>query len=134
MYKINETLESKTAFLTLKEDGIIRILFKAHSTIEAKDTEIHTDMLFEITNKIKHPCIFQAQEHVIFSKEARERSSELELITPLTCMAMVTKSLSYKLVGNFYIKFHKPKIPFKLFSTEELAIEWIKKNDLMSKK
>lgn len=39
---------------------------------------------------------------------------------------MVTNSLANKLLGNFFIKFHKPKTPARIFSDEKTALEWLR--------
>ncbi len=44
----------------------------------------------------------------------------------LGATAVVVDTLAYKLIANFYLKFNKPKRPYKVFSKEEEAIKWLK--------
>jgi hypothetical protein len=41
-------------------------------------------------------------------------------------VAIVTNSLANKLLGNFFIKFHKPLSSSRIFSDEPSAIEWLR--------
>ncbi len=40
--------------------------------------------------------------------------------------ALVIKSLSVRLMGNFYLNFHKPAVPTKMFGNKEEALIWLK--------
>jgi hypothetical protein len=39
--------------------------------------------------------------------------------------AIVISQFPQKMIANFYLKFHKPKSPTKIFQTKEKALEWI---------
>ncbi len=40
--------------------------------------------------------------------------------------AIVLDSLPYKLIINFFVKFHSPSVPLRIFNTMEAADEWIR--------
>ncbi|MCH2231367.1 MAG: hypothetical protein MK105_13580 [Crocinitomicaceae bacterium] len=44
-----------------------------------------------------------------------------------TEMAMITRSAPVRLIVNSYTKIFKPKVPIKLFKTEEEAVKWLNK-------
>ena len=39
--------------------------------------------------------------------------------------AVVISNFAQKIIANFYIKFNKPKMPTKVFTSTEKALEWI---------
>ena len=43
---------------------------------------------------------------------------------------VVLNSLAIRMVARFFIRFHKPVYPMKIFSTKEEAIKWFKTFDL----
>ena len=78
-----------------------------------------------LTGPTKHLLLVDANSNVYISKEARAYSAELKANSPIA-MAVVVSSTANRLIGNFYINFNKPKVPTKLFSSDEKAIEWLK--------
>ena len=70
--------------------------------------------------------MFFAAENVSLSKEARDNAVKIEDQSMLGATAVVVDTLAYKLIANFYLKFNKPKRPYKVFSKEEEAIKWLK--------
>jgi hypothetical protein len=77
--------------------------------------------------------MFDAMDNVTITKEARENAIKLEEKSPSYASAAIANSLPYRLIANFYLKFNKPGIPFRLFRKEEEALEWLaeqKKNYL----
>lgn len=61
------------------------------------------------------------------SPEAREAGSKTDFKGKRIAVAVVAKSLSIKLTGNFYLNFNKPLTPTKLFKTRDAAIKWLRK-------
>ena len=44
--------------------------------------------------------------------------------------ALVVKELSIKIIANIYARFDKPKIPTRVFTNAQDALEWINENKL----
>lgn len=59
------------------------------------------------------------------SKEARDYFST-EGIANMKSMALLTNSPISRTIGNFFLFFNKPKVPTKLFTSRDEAIEWSK--------
>ena len=66
-----------------------------------------------------------AAENVNITKEARDNAVKIEDQSSLGASAVIVNNLAYKLIANFYMRFNKPKRPFKTFSNEKDAIEWL---------
>ena len=80
----------------------------------------------QITNGKKSYFIYDGEENVSITKEARDNATKIEDLSPTAGSAVVANNLAYRMVANFYIRFNKPKSPFKVVSTFEEAIAWIK--------
>lgn len=56
------------------------------------------------------------QEHFFASKKVTDLN---------IAMALITSSLTSKILANFFIKFNKPSSPTKMFKTREDALVWL---------
>jgi hypothetical protein len=59
------------------------------------------------------------------TKDAREYYSNNEFNKYRLADAFIVKSLPLRMVINFFIRMNKPKVPTKMFTTKEQAIDWI---------
>ncbi len=67
------------------------------------------------------------------SKEANKLLAGKEYAEKRMAAALLSQSLATKLASNFFINFSKPITPTRVFSTEEEAINWLKKVALQNK-
>ncbi len=112
--------------LQLKSNNIVYVTFKDDCNLDIPLQMRLLDYYKEITdNKLMH-FMFFAAENVSLSKEARDNAVKIEDQSMLGATAVVVDTLAYKLIANFYLKFNKPKRPYKVFSKEEEAIKWLK--------
>lgn len=113
-----------------KSNDIVYVTFKDDCNLDIPLQMRLLDYYKEITdNKLMH-FMFFAAENVSLSKEARDNAVKIEDQSMLGATAVVVDTLAYKLIANFYLKFNKPKRPYKVFSKEEDAIKWLKTIDL----
>lgn len=103
-------------YVTFKDNCILDIALQMHLLNYYKNI---TD------DKLMH-FIFFAAENVSITKEARDNAVIIEDKSMIGATAVVVNTLPYKLIANFYLKFNKPKRPYKVFGKEEEAIKWLK--------
>lgn len=118
-------LDLPEANIALKSDGIVYVLLKDNITL---DVELQTRMLEAyciVTDKTLIPFIFEAGEGIIVTKEARDNAILIEDISPCKAMAIVVNNIAYAMIGNFYLKFNKPKRPYKVFKSREEGLKWL---------
>ena len=76
---------------------------------------------------MKLPCFVDATGIKSVTREAREylgnEGSELVSVAGLLSHSPVSRT-----IGNFYLKITKPTIPTKIFTCENDAIKWLKRN------
>lgn len=112
--------------ISLKNDGITYVFFKKNCVLDVTLQLRMLDIYNEITNKKLTPFIFEADEGLIVTKEARDNAITIEESSPCKAMAVVVTNIAYALIANFYMKFNKPKRPYKVFSKRAEALEWLK--------
>lgn len=112
--------------IKLKSDGIAYVLFKENCVL---DVDLQNKMLksyIEITDSKLTPFIFQAEDGINVTKEARDNAIAMEEASPCKAMAVIVSNIAYAMIANFYMKFNKPKRPYKVFNKKEEGIEWLK--------
>lgn len=126
-----EKLYSKEIFtntlrLRLLKNGIIHYTYIASAEVDEEDHLANHKALLEIAEEgKKYPLLVDSEEFIVLTPEAQRLVRKLEPLIPVTCRALVVKSMSQRILSNFYIKFHKPYIPTHIFATHKEALEWI---------
>lgn len=113
------------AEITLDELGIIRVNYLTGSVIDVPEKKELFKAYQEITNDVKSLFIFKAQNNVNFTKEAKKYSIRIEPLQPFMAIAVIADNLAYQILADFYFKIYKPKVAYKVFKSEEKAIEWL---------
>jgi len=124
--EIVDQIETPELIVRLRKDGIVHITLRKHLVY---DIEVQTKLLdinIKITGGKKSFFIYDAEENVIITKEARDNSHKIEQLAPSKGSAAIASNLAYRIIGNFYLKVNKPKIPFKVFDNFDKGIEWLK--------
>ena len=109
-----------------KSNDIIYVLFKDNCALDIDLQMSLLDHYNDIAGNKLMPFIFMAAENVSITKEARDNATKIEDISMIGSSAVIVTTLPYKLIANFYLRFNKPKRPFKVFSNEEDAVKWLK--------
>jgi hypothetical protein len=124
---INKNISDKESEVWVDEEGFLNL--KLSDTHEADLDEVkrcfgvYTQLGFGPNNKALQ--IIYSPEHLPVNHEARQYASE-EGRNFFIASAVISSSLPVKLMVNFFIKFYKPPVPFKMFSTEEEARKWLR--------
>jgi hypothetical protein len=128
-YVIKE-LDLPDVNIQTKSNGIVYLLFKDDCTLDIDLQMRLLDHYHEMTGGKLMPFIVMAAENVTITKEARDNAVKIEDVSMIGASAVIATSLPYKLIANFYLKFNKPKRPFKVFSNEEEAVKWLQSIEL----
>ncbi|MES2837078.1 MAG: hypothetical protein V4667_06125 [Bacteroidota bacterium] len=123
---ILKQIDLPEALIALRNDDIIEVIFKDDVVLDIALQNKLLKSYLEICDNKQMCFIFKAMDNVTITKEARDNATNLEDASPLKASALITDSLAYKLIGQFYLKVNKPKRPFNIFKTELDAIEWLK--------
>ena len=123
---MTQKITTRIAEVSYYEDRILKIEFPTDVYVELEDTiQIH-EACEMLTKGEKYLKLVIANGTMISSKETRSYRATLKENDGRMAEALVYKSLGNQIFFNFYITFHKPLVPTKLFSSEEKALEWLK--------
>jgi len=107
-------------------DGIVYVRYNKDVTIDIELQAKSLEAFNEITDSKLTPFLFEADEGVSVTKEARDNAVIQEERTPCKATAVVVQNIAYAMVANFYLKFNKPKRPYKVFNNKQEAVDWLK--------
>ena len=125
MKTVFDEIEVKTAFFSMKKNGIVYMRIKENAEIDVHAVNEHYDAIRKISGKNKSLLLLDPGPNCTATTEAKIYAASHK-DKPILAEAIIAKSLVYKLLGNFYIRFNKPIQATKLFSNEEEAIKWLK--------
>jgi hypothetical protein len=116
--------EPKNFSLELIEPRIIKLVVVDGIELEQRDAQKMISEATSLAEGNEYVILFDANRSGNISFEARE---EFARSKKRKAVAIVTNSLANKLVGNFFINFHKPISSSRIFNDEETALEWLRK-------
>lgn len=120
-----KTIEHDSFFLGMRSDGIAYFYLKNNVEITV---ELQNEFITAHNNLSEgkfYPIVYEFGENCNITKEARENGILTEGLTPISASVIIASNSIYQLIGNFYIKFNKPKKPYKVFKKMEDAINWL---------
>ena len=121
------TINIAEASITLREDGIIHIIYNEGVIIDVQVQHNVQEVFDKLAAGKKRPYLFEAMDNCSVTKEARENAIKMEDKVLASAYAVVANSIAYRLIANFYLKVNKPKSPYRVFNTEQAATKWLLK-------
>lgn len=122
---IVQTISLTSMLICLDKQGIVHVKYLEDQIIDVKEKIEEKRALIEITKGERHPVLISFESYVTITKEAKEYSILIEPEQPFLAVAILVDNLAYQLMADFYFKFYKPKIAYKVFKSETKAIEWL---------
>lgn len=119
-------LELEKAQLYLIERGFTSIVFKNNIHFELKDAIELDNYTYDWVNGKPFIALVDARDiQSNISHRAREYFAKNKKITQIRKgQAIVVNSLHIKILANFYMNFHKPSDPIKIFTDYKKAYKW----------
>ena len=124
----NEKIISEKDEIWFDENQIARIRIFEEVELEEKDMERQFESYEKLginENNLK-PVVVDASLGFTINKEARELTAKRTKFY-FNAAAVVSNSLSTRLIINFLNSFYNFGLPIKLFRTEKEALKWIAK-------
>ncbi len=110
----------------LEDNYLIRIVIKEHSDITAQDVREFQVAKRKLIGNAHHVVLFIPPKYGEISKDGRDASAAPETNINAIAKAVVARNMASLLVGNFFVKIHKPPVPTRLFKDEEEALVWLR--------
>lgn len=116
---------SSASYFWVDDEGVLNILNKPKKVHDLQDALENVQIAREIAKNNTHPLLIDMTNIRSMSREAREvyvMESERDYVM---AVALVTTSITSRVVANFFIGFNKPPVPTKLFNDIEAAKKWL---------
>lgn len=110
-------------------DGVVEIYY-GDFVYNLEMAKRLTDVCGEIIGGSKMLILGITSQYSDIEAEARHFMSTPEALRFSLAEAYVLKSVSQRLLGNFYIRFQRPPVPTRLFSNVPEARQWLLKVNL----
>ncbi len=117
----------KVGVLTIERvgDRILHIKLDNDAVVSLEDMAAYLKCVEEDFGGQKFANLVEFGSLSNVSREAREFAAKAESNSLTIADAFVLKSLSQRILGNFYLKIDKPVVPTKLFSDVKSARQWL---------
>lgn len=122
-------IELEKVHLYLIEKGFTLLVAKDKVDIELEDAVEIDDISYDLVEGKPFVTLVDVRNtRSSMSHAAREHFATNKKITAIRkAQSIVVNSLHTKILANFYMKFHKPSNPVKIFSDYEKAEIWVRK-------
>ncbi len=121
--KLIDEIKLNYAKVQLFESKLVRIELFSDHVIALSESQKITDAICTLSNGDQCLVLMVADEFAQFDRSAIDFSSSEEGLRYTLADAIVVKSLSHKILANFYLKFNKPAKPTKIFTNEVDAVK-----------
>jgi len=123
---MSEVIETKNSSLWLGDDGIIRARQKPLADNSLKDMIDFVTAFERLADGKPRPLLADIGGIKSITKEARKFVTGDDPVKMMLSAAIIVGSPVSRLIGNFFLGLNRPKIPVKLFDSEEKGVEWLK--------
>jgi len=110
---------------TLRMDKIVHYKMKSNCMILLPDIITHYDLFKEKYAGQKFLNLYEFEENSEVDDDVRKWASNPAGNNFTIADAFVIQSMAQKMIGNFYLTFHKPVKPTKLFNNVDDALKWL---------
>jgi hypothetical protein len=112
--------------LRMRDDGIVQVNFSDKLEIDINEVKEIVEAQKELSKGKKVLVLNIAGKQTSATSAARDFAASQDAVKYTLAEAYIVNNLAQKLVGNFYVNFHKPKAPTKIFTNEADAVNWLK--------
>jgi hypothetical protein len=121
----NEVIETRTAYIRLGEDGIIRAANRILD-VTVEDMKQFAEDLIKLSGGKKLLIFIDMRKIRSITRDARLFASNAGAIQVVRAVALLIDSPISRVIGNFFLGINKPPYPTRLFTSEVEALSWLK--------
>lgn len=117
---------SRVARIWVGEDGIARIIHVPGAEVTLADAQETMANYKKINQGKRLPLLIDTKTMKSLSRDARHHYAGEEAAGCASAAAIIIGTPVSKVLGNFYLGLSNPRLPSRLFSSEDEALEWLK--------
>ncbi len=125
--KLDNSIETNTAFIELTMEGIVVVRKKNDAFIEREDAEKNCQIHRDLVGNVPTPCMIIMEDMQNTSPEALEYYGLPTHEEYRSAEAFVIEQLGVRLIVDHYMKTSEMGYPRATFATQEEALVWLKK-------
>lgn len=125
-YSIVNEIQHELFHLYLRSDGIVQMNTHDEAYFTLKEAREFVLAMEEITKGVPHLILKVPGKHASVDNDSRTYMATDEALRFSIAEAVIIKNMAQRMVGNFYLKFDKPKKPIHLFDDIDIAERWLK--------
>jgi hypothetical protein len=118
--------ETKAQVVWLDESGILRAQSKPQAELDLGDAQEIIRLIGAASSGIRRPMLADLTGLKSMSREARTYFAGPETAKVESAAALLVSSPMARAIGNFFMGLNKGLIPARLFTSESLALEWLR--------
>ena len=107
-------------------DGICRLDWVANAEVTMKAAQEVMAAYDAIRQDRRLPLLIDTKSMKSFAREARQYYASDEAAARASAAAIVVGTPVSKVLGNFYLGLSNPRLPSRLFTSEDEALIWLK--------
>lgn len=123
-YKLIDELDIGPMIYRLYEHRIFHAIVKSGEKVSLEMTKKGYEFL-DRNGGGRFYNLYQFESYAEMDPEVRDWAADTSGNNYTYCDALIISNLAQKIIANFYIKFNKPKMPTKIFTSTEKAMDWI---------
>jgi len=108
-------------------DGICRLDWVPNAEVSLKDAQEVMAAYDAVRQDKRLPLLIDTKQMKSFSREARQYFASDDAAACASAAAIVVGTPVSKVLGNFYLGLSNPKLPSRLFTSEDEALAWLKR-------
>ena len=125
-YIVIKKTETATAYISLCDDGIVRVSLKKNVEIGLNEEKENYETFNVLVQEKYYSFLYTTENSsTVYTSEGLEYAKKHSNTTfPKLCTAVVAKSLAQKIIANFYTSLLNRTIPHKTFTNYNEAEAW----------
>lgn len=124
-YTVLDEIKHELFHLYLRNDGIVQMNTFDEAFFTLKEAKEFVQALQKITKGVPHLILKVPGKHASLDSDARTYMATEEALRFSIAEAVIIRNIAQRMIGNFYLKFDKPKKPIQLFNEIEEAEHWL---------
>lgn len=113
-----------TMWMGYGEDGILRVRMVEDAVFDLEDAKLQFNTIRRLVGEKRVPVLLDARKPFTTTKDAHEYLAQQSGHRIAT--AVITTNMISKTIINTYITVFRPASPYKMFTDETEALEWLK--------
>lgn len=114
-----------SAKITIREDDIVVFDLSEDQKISVQDVKDMTDVIGKWGKGKKYYNLILMPDLGNIPFDVRQYTASEERSRYSKADAFVISSIAMQVIGNFYLQFHKPFLPTRIFNDEQAALDWL---------